>query len=158
MCLNCLTHAAVPIPYTLYSMPHFCKFVPISRKSIHTTYEVYNIARNGAKIRKENPRVFTERKSAEKYFMKSTCHPSPEVFFRHQQCTSVYRIQYSICTLPVTVRFIKQSLGAFCDLLPVIYCLDLSAFLFSTLILQPAVYKLKCYLGIKSYKVPRFII
>jgi hypothetical protein len=32
----------------------------------------------------------------------------------------------------VTARFIKQLLGAFCFLLPVIFCLDLSAFLFST--------------------------
>ncbi len=69
-----------------------------------------------------------------------------------------YWAKENLCT-SVTARFIKQSLGAFCDLLPVIYCLDLSAFLFSTPLspgfsIQVGVLPI----GVKSYKVPRCII
>ncbi len=144
-------------------MQHYCKFVPISRKNIRTTYctkfiiQPEMVPRYVKKIheysQRENPRESISRNlpvtQAQKFFQTTTVHFDV-------QNTELKRIYVQ----SVSARFIKQSLGAFCDLLPVIYCLDLSAFLFS-IPLSPAcstVYKQKCYLGVKSYKEPHFII
>jgi hypothetical protein len=57
---------------------YICQFVQMIRKSIHTTYDA--VIRNGARICKENPRVlYREKKSVEKYIMKSTSHSSTDI-------------------------------------------------------------------------------
>ncbi len=49
-------------------MPITLSIFTISRKSIRILHTMLSIARNGAKICKENPRVFIERKSAENQY------------------------------------------------------------------------------------------
>jgi hypothetical protein len=67
-----------------------CQFVPVSRKRKRTTvHTMLSVARNGAKIWKENPQVFTERKSAEKYFMNLLVTPAHKV--------RTYKEYHSVC-------------------------------------------------------------
>jgi hypothetical protein len=73
------------IAESLLDVLHLEEYFVILFRKIEKVYALQTklfIVRNWAKICKENPRVLhREKKSAEKYFMKSTSHSSTEVAF-----------------------------------------------------------------------------